>query len=157
MRAHDLFLEKCNDLPPFRSARVHEVENGIAKKISIESQIIVVHAQAAHLNALEYNDDILFLMLDEGPFILARALKQNEKPAVGFQNHQGEAISLRFGNSVLHISAQGEILIQTPSSFISLSPHGNIEMQAENIKQKAKKNIKLNANKHIELNSPSDN
>ncbi len=156
MRAHDFLLEKFNDLPPFRSGRVCEVVDGIAKKVAIRNHILEVYTQASHLSELKRNDEVLFMLTDDGPFIIARRLKHNEKPQTTFQAKDGETISLQFGKSALHISARGEILIQTPNSFISLCPHGNIKMQAENINQKAKKNIKLNAQRHIELNSPQE-
>lgn len=156
MLASDSFLEKFNDLPPFQSGLVYEALDGIAKKVVIGNHIMSVHAQASHLAALKKNDDVLFILTNDGPFIIARRSQRNEKPAPMFQENSGETISLHYGKSAIHISALGEVLIQTPNSFISLSPHGSIKIQAENVKPKAKKNIKLTADHCIDLNSPDE-
>lgn len=96
--------------------------NGVAKKISSSGKQYKVYAQASNLEPLQINDEVLFFETSKGPFILARALG-NDMPKQ----------QLQFGNAIIKITPQGDIILQTSKAKLILTNNGEILIDGKNI------------------------
>lgn len=115
-------------------------EAGIAKIISVNNKNMRVYAQAAHLNALQPNDEVLFVATEQGPYVIARSLRSSEKPTINF------------ANANIFITAAGDIHLQTKKASLTLTATGVVKMSGQTILQQSDGDINFSAGENIHLN-----
>lgn len=121
-------------------AKVFFTESGIAKVVLSQGANLKIYAQAAHIGALQPNDEVLFIDTESGAYIIARSLRGNERP------------QFNLGNANIFVSEAGDIHLQTAKAQLVITAAGEIQMSAIEIKQQAQQDLHLSAKRHIHLN-----
>ncbi len=143
MQTPAILYEPC--YMPSIISRVTEADKGIAVAIWHADGDLPVTHQASHVPALEKGDEVLYLHIEVGAYIIARSLQGGERPAKHWQHCSDGKVEMRVGLSLFSLEKSGAVQIKTPHADLSIDQHGKVEINCMELIQAAQGAVQINS------------
>lgn len=136
--------------------KVVTAKEGVAMLVAENGNGMKVCGWAADASALQYNDEVFYVVTTKGAYILGRILRENEFriPRPHFVQTGEGTLQLNFGAVQITIQQDGKVEFKTPHASLKLDADGQVHISGKTITQKATEEIELNAGGHIKLTCP---